>query len=132
MVCRFSGLTRGSYYFSRFYQKTRIPWFHGYNIPRRSIVSLNRLRSGHISLRGSLFRLFIVSDPLCPICEEEEDANHIFWQCQRFIPQRQKLIDNLIREFNTLPVPVESLLFEPSSITIYSLNQFIMDIEIYI
>lgn len=63
------GLEKGSYYFKWFLNRNRKPWFNKFDLKRKSMVSINRLRSGHTSLADSLFRNNIVDSPLCD-CDE--------------------------------------------------------------
>lgn len=126
------GLLKGTRYFNSFFQPRRHPWFYNLHIPRRTIVSINRLRSGHSSLRDSLFKFKIVNDPMCPICAQIEDANHILWQCQRFETQRSTLIKKISNIYNTLPLPVDLLLADLSCDTINALNHFFLNIEFFI
>jgi hypothetical protein len=42
------------FFFQNFYKQGTHPWFNSFKFRRRSIVSINRLRSGHTSLKDSL------------------------------------------------------------------------------
>jgi hypothetical protein len=48
------GGKRVKIFFQNFYKQGTHPWFNSFKLRRRSIVSINRLRSGHTSLRDSL------------------------------------------------------------------------------
>jgi len=90
--CRQEARYRGSYYVDKFLSESRFSWFEKFNIKRRAISSINRLRSGHSSLRASLFRFLIVDSPDCLTCGGEETPEHVFWECPAYESQREILI----------------------------------------
>ena len=76
---------------------------------RRSQVNINRLRIGHIGVRGYLNRFGMAEDGLCqhPPCnqeEVEEDIEHLILQCPAYSPARDIMKRKLeliqINEFN--------------------------------
>lgn len=85
--CVQSSYSKDTLYFELYFQIKKRPWFWYYNIPRKAVVCINRIRSGHTSLRESLYKFNIVDDPFCPDCESIENINHILWQCPRFETQ---------------------------------------------
>lgn len=93
------------------------PWFCKGNIYRKtnfySIIC--RLRFGHCRLNHHLYRMKIVSDPLCQLCQSNEDQtiDHIIFYCSSFGIQRLVLMDELIRiygEPHLVPRSVPELL----------------------
>ncbi|CAD6237770.1 GSCOCG00008335001-RA-CDS, partial [Cotesia congregata] len=58
--CLIIGKEKGKNYFNKFYSESASPWFHNFKFRRKTIVSINRLRSGHTSLAHSLKRFEIV------------------------------------------------------------------------
>lgn len=66
---------KGSYYFKWFSQKNRKPWFHKFDLKHRSMMSLNRLKSGHTYLAESSFRHKIIDFP-CVV--SIQSPNHVF------------------------------------------------------
>ena len=76
--CVSSGREKGKEFFSVYYMQKPRPWFHEWDLNRRTIVSINRLRSGHHSLRASLFRFNIVPSAMCPCGSADETVNHVF------------------------------------------------------
>ncbi|CAG5096599.1 Protein of unknown function [Cotesia congregata] len=86
------------------------PWFESVQLARRPLVSINRLRSGHTSLKASLSKLNIVSSSRCPCDMDEETPDHIFWICPRFVSQRKKLRKALQKVSKSYPDNVETLL----------------------
>jgi len=129
--CKNSGIDRASWYMDKCLTSSRRTWFHGVDIPRRSVVSICRLRSGHTSLLASLYRFRIVPSPTCLVCDEKESANHIFWKCARFESQRKILIESLIGSGKTFPLPMELLLsqLDGDVEVISALHKFIISID---
>lgn len=132
--CKVSGANKASWYMDNCLTNSRRTWFHGVDIPRRSVVSICRLRSGHTSLLASLHRFRIVPSPTCLVCDEEESANHIFWKCTRFKSQRKILIESLIGFGKTFPLSIELLLsqLDGDMEVISLLYKFIISIDISI
>uniref|UniRef100_A0ABD2W7M3 RNase H type-1 domain-containing protein n=1 Tax=Trichogramma kaykai TaxID=54128 RepID=A0ABD2W7M3_9HYME len=46
---------QGTFYFQNFYSDSPKPWFKSTGMPRKATVSMNRIRSNHLSLNSSLF-----------------------------------------------------------------------------
>lgn len=131
--CRQEGNTRGSFYCHNYLTESKHIWFHNCSVKRRTITSINRLRSGHTSLRSSLFRFDIIDSPLCEFCgSDEETPNHIFWACPSFTKQRNSLIIELSSLFGHMPIPIESLLTTNDTSIIYALDKFINSINKFI
>lgn len=96
------------------------------------MTTLNRLRSGHTSLKESLFKFRMVDSPLCTSCGVEETPNHVFWMCPRFDEQRITLSRSLIKVRGFLPHSIEYLLATIDDDVIYALELFIDNIDINI
>ena len=105
--CVSSGREKGKEFFSTYYVQKPRPWFHEWDLNRRTTVSINRLRNGHHSLRASLFRFNIVPSAMCPCVLADETVNHVFWQCTRFVEQRAELVRRLTRLYGLLPHSIE-------------------------
>lgn len=88
------GAVKGAYFFNHFSLRNRKPWFHNFKFKRKSVVSINRLRSGHTTLAECLFNHNIIDSPLCD-CGRSQSANHIFWQCDLFVEARGVLLRSL-------------------------------------
>lgn len=108
--CRSSGNEKASWYMKNCLSYTRSSWFYPYNISRRGITSICRMRCGHTSLNESLFRFSIVASPNCSVCDTPETLDHVLWECTRFNSQRTQLINHLISSISTLSLPAKSLL----------------------
>lgn len=55
-----------------------------------------QLLSGHGCFRAYLYRFRHDNSPYCPNCiQAEEDAEHVFFHCPRFEPERQTLRNKL-------------------------------------
>jgi len=55
--------------------KSKFENFRKFKIKRRTVAT-NRIKSGHTSLRESLFCFDIVNSPLCVRCDVCETPNH--------------------------------------------------------
>lgn len=124
--------TRGAFYFQNFFSISKFIWFKKFNINRRSITSINKLRSGHSSLRASLFRFNIVNSPHCLSCGVEESPGHVLWVCKDFVEQRKILQEALVSARGYLPHPVNFLLATLDGDIIFALCNFINAITKFI
>ena len=70
----------------------------GYDLPRASLVQLNRLRSGYGRFRQFLFRIGLASSDLCD-CGEVQTGQHIL-SCRTLGPQGNvALVDDQLRQW---------------------------------
>ena len=129
----YKALNKGRYYFENFYDISRDPWFVKYNLERKAIVSINRLRSNHSSLKSSLFRKDIVSDDTCD-CDMrvEQTSEHIIFQCNLFDKERRQLMKVLVKKFSFFHVDLTAILRCNDSEITYALSKFINSIKIQI
>lgn len=118
------GLSKGSYFFSRFSTRCRKPWFHKFKFKRKSVVSINRLRSGHTTLAECLFNHKIIDSPLCE-CGDIQSPNHIIWQCEHLNGQREKLLQTLSAQGLMGPFCIEQFLHIMNPDIIFALASFI-------
>ncbi|CAD6239337.1 GSCOCG00012550001-RA-CDS, partial [Cotesia congregata] len=95
--CCNTGKDKGKNYFNKYWTEGASPWFKNFTFCRKTIVSINRLRSGHTSLAASLFRFKIVNSDQCSSGEAVEEPNHVFWQCKLYDKAREYLITDLIK-----------------------------------
>ncbi|XP_018360462.1 PREDICTED: uncharacterized protein LOC108759488 [Trachymyrmex cornetzi] len=72
---------KGSFYFSNIFKRSAKPWYFRINIPRESIVMINRLRSNHYNLNYSLHRKNLIDDPSCPCGAPQQDMIHMIYEC---------------------------------------------------
>jgi hypothetical protein len=119
------------FFFKHFYKQGTHPWFNSFKLRRRSIISINRLRSGHTSFKDSLKELNIVESNTCDCGNARETTNHVLWQCCRFDSPREFLTRDLIKQKIFPPYCIEMFLnnIEQSLIPIV---RFINSIGIYI
>lgn len=128
--CKRLSNEKASWYFNNCFIPSRHPWYNLYDISRKTIVSICRIRSGHTSLKTSLARLIIVPSSNCPVCDTPESLDHIFWECKRFTTQREQFNKYCIKSINTFPFPVKSLVIDLGDENIvFVLNQFITSIN---
>jgi len=70
--CVTTGENKATWYMKNCLTPSRKPWFHKFNIDRRTMMSICRMRSGHTALSESLHRFHIVPSPNCPVCNVPE------------------------------------------------------------
>ena len=69
----------------------RGPWFEKMgNLDRKSITTMNRIRSNHYNLAESLHRKGLIESPECECGEGIEDLNHVIWKCERYAETREE------------------------------------------
>lgn len=83
------GLTKNSYFFEHFSVRNRKPWFSNFKFKRKSVESLNRLRSGYTTLAKCLFKHNVLDTSLCEYGVVQSPI-HMFWQCKLLDVQRKK------------------------------------------
>jgi hypothetical protein len=93
-----------------YHQNSRKPWFHRFRFQRKSIASINRIRSGHYCLKQCLIRFNIVNTEMCECGEAKETINHIVWQCQLFVEFRVKMVEDLMKCKTFPPYCIEDIL----------------------
>jgi hypothetical protein len=77
------------------------PWFEGQKEERSIVTSVSRIMSGHSSVRSHWDRFGIFEGPMCVCRQDDETVDHLIWHCERFGPERHRLIDAL-SELNVL------------------------------
>jgi hypothetical protein len=70
---------RGQNYFKRYYKNRSSPWLSELKMNCRALVSINRMRAGHTSLKASLNRFNIVSTAEYECGDGLQMEDHIFW-----------------------------------------------------
>ncbi|XP_044743249.1 uncharacterized protein LOC123305559 [Chrysoperla carnea] len=72
-------------------------WFHEWDVGRKNITTIGRLRTGHNSLPAHLHKINVVPDTNCrcgyPYC----DINHVIFACPLFNQHRPMLLSSLAR-----------------------------------
>ncbi|XP_032457267.1 uncharacterized protein LOC116418058 [Nasonia vitripennis] len=86
--------TKGKQYFENFYTNTKHPWFRNKNLSKKAIVTINRLRADHYSSASSLARKNIVESPACECVHNFQDADHLLWDCPRYVEQRVAMVNS--------------------------------------
>lgn len=130
--CLNTGKEKGKKYFNKYWTEGAAPWFKNFKFRRKSIVSINRLRSEHTSLASSLFRFKIVNSDQCSCGEAIEDPNHVFWQCKLYEKARESLINDLIKVKFFPPYDIEFLLSEMNPSSVIPIAKFINSIDVII
>lgn len=130
--CHQEGASKGTAFCENYLREGRSPWFWKAKLPRKTITVINRLRSGHTSLRESLFKFHIVDSPMCLTCNEIETPNHVFWDCNNYVQQRLRLTKNLIKVRGHLPHPVEHLMTDLNREFLNIIDRFIKSCDLKI
>lgn len=120
---------KGKIYFELYYRNTSKPWFHNKNLNRETIVTINRCRANHYHLAASLARINVVDSSLCA-CGQEQNVNHILWQCELYDKQRTKLIRELVYAKLQLPLCIEILIAEPEINICKIIHRYLIDCKL--
>jgi ribonuclease HI len=75
------GSAKGSVYRSIKETISRKPWYHEFKFSRSEVVTLTRMRFNHHRLDSHLFKINIVSSPLCECELDMETLDHVFLGC---------------------------------------------------
>lgn len=113
-IIRTKSNSKGAKYFQIFFQDKKHAWFHKKNLPRELIVSINRARSNHYHLAESLAKIKVVESPICKCGRENENINHVTWQCKMYDNQRTDLLKKLFKLELQLPLCIEIFITEPN------------------
>uniref|UniRef100_A0A1B6C2K7 Uncharacterized protein n=1 Tax=Clastoptera arizonana TaxID=38151 RepID=A0A1B6C2K7_9HEMI len=129
--CLESANTKGKYYFTNFYSNKKKPWFDKLKLNRRTIVIINRIRSGHTSAKKHLFRFNITEDPNCS-CGFEESVEHIIWQCDKFNAQRKLFLKELNKYIGPSPYTTELIINSTNNNVFNSFIKYIDSLDIFV
>ena len=69
-------------------------WFDQYDLDRKRIVIINRIKSSHVRTNDHLFRKNIVNFNLCE-CNDIQTLEHIIWECENYSNYRASLLSFL-------------------------------------
>ena len=86
---------------------------------------INGARSDHYHLYKSLSKINVVNSSMYDCGQEEQDINHILWQCRLFEQQRHLLIEKLHKLKLQLPLCIEMLISEPNVFACKCIHEFI-------
>lgn len=127
------GQEKGSFYFNNFYSDSKKPWFQDFDIPRRAICSINRVRCNHSSLNSSLYRQKIVADNRCKCGEDIDTIEHVFWNCNLYVLERSKMLNEIRKVVRFEPYSIISFISSLKNDSILSaIVNFIMSIDLKI
>lgn len=83
--------TKGIWYKTIQCQPPLYPWFETAKLKRQYIITLLRLRSGHIPSNKFKWLMGISDTPNCPECDVVEDVQHVLMECVRNEAHRQDM-----------------------------------------
>ena len=84
---------KGKKFFRSYYHPFAKPWFLSRKVPRDFNCWTNWLRTDHVQLAASIFKINIALDTKCHSLVQ--DLNHIIWQWPNFNDSRNVLINKL-------------------------------------
>ena len=122
---------KGNYYAKNYHVHSRNRQFDKFDLKRKAIVTLNRLRSGHTTLKTHLKRIGIIDNNNCS-CGHEENIEHILWQCPKYQSNRDKMIKFLTKKLGNRPLSLELLLSSKNKSVIAHVTKFFDSIDIKI
>ena len=67
-----------------------VPWFDKFDLDRKRVIIINRIKSGHVRTRDHLFKKNILDSNLCD-CNEAQTLNHLVWNCPNYALYRDSL-----------------------------------------
>ena len=79
-------------------------------VPRKAVLSMQKLRMKCSKLNFELFSLHVVDSPACPCGQNREDSNQYLLQCPLYIQGRNKMLNN-IRQLSTFHISGDLLLY---------------------
>jgi hypothetical protein len=91
----FTDYVRGESYFEEYYRNGSSPWFREIKMNRRVFMSINRVRTGHTSLKASLSRCIICSWLNANVMTSCKQRKLIFWDCKLYEEQKATMTDIL-------------------------------------
>lgn len=120
---------KGKNYFNIFYKNSVKTWFHDIDLPRKAIVSINRIKCNHTSLNSSLFRHKISDNETCKCGESPDSIDHIVWSCALYERERTVLLSELRKIVWFGPFSVNSLLATDNQKLYHIIGKFLNDIK---
>ncbi|XP_075150808.1 uncharacterized protein LOC142224915 [Haematobia irritans] len=78
-----------SHYFKIFPNTLRRPWFDGKGLYPAIVKTLNRILSNHCFCKSTLADMGVFDTNECERCGVAETANHIIFQCDKYLMQRR-------------------------------------------
>ncbi|XP_044766286.1 uncharacterized protein LOC123322405 [Coccinella septempunctata] len=103
------------------------PWFHGLDLPRLYLTTINRIRSSHCSIPPHLFKINVRDSDAC-VCGEKGDLLHIFLQCPNNQPNIHKFyadVTSFLGSKIPLPLSLEDVLFSNDPVIIKTIVNFL-------
>lgn len=123
---KIQGKNKGFNYFQSFNKLAKSPWFKKFNLKKENLVSCIRMKTNHYALNHSLFKFNLVPNPSCDCGYPQQDLDHVFWSCQNYVKERDKLIKALIKFIkNKPPFMIQNLLRKPSKNIISAICNFL-------
>ncbi|KYN05751.1 hypothetical protein ALC62_03316, partial [Cyphomyrmex costatus] len=75
---------KGTLYYENFYSQSKHTWFHDFHISREEIIHVNRIRSNHINVNESLYRVNMTESPACECGDPRQSINHLIFHCDKY------------------------------------------------
>ena len=108
------------------------PWFSKYQLSRKDITYINRIRSGHMQLNAHLFRMNIINTPNCDCGEVPQNVDHIVWFCPLYNIGREEMFNFLTRKRVPVYAPVTDIFLEYPIPVLKGILKFIYENSIFL
>ena len=103
---------KGKFYKAHTNELPTKKWFTKSHHSRRAIVTMNRLRSGHSSVKDHLYRIGMADSPLCA-CGQTQTALHVLFECTNYLDACNELYIALSKKIPS-PLNLISVLQNPT------------------
>lgn len=115
-------------YFNHVTSKTERPWFKGYDLSRRAINLITRLRTGHVCVGELFLRLGWNIPPGCKCGFETSSIDHYLKDCTLFSDGRERFSKYLLKIFNSRSLDLSrlvSLIYNPNLEAVTEISDFL-------
>ena len=123
---------KGAHYFTNYYNQSAKPWFYNKNLTREIVSTINRCRANHYNLNDSLARIGIIEKKNCECSYENQNLDHILWQCYKFDTERERFLQKLKKINLQLPLSSCVLLYQPTVKICKILQEFLKNCNLRI
>lgn len=106
-------------------------WHENFQVSRKHVTSIIRLKFGHACYPAHLHKIGIYSSPNCDHCDTVADLDHIFFGCMKYHDASSTLIKHIINDSNIMaPFNILSLLSTASRKVYTYIMEFINSTKI--
>ena len=95
--------------------KTEIRGIKNLDSPRKQIININRIRTGHCRLNKYMYRIKKMDSPMCSCGEKEETFEHLINECELTKVERERIYKCLDKLKIERPYSIETILSNPTT-----------------